>query len=52
MPEPRYDLTLKVENVSQAEVDTIVRLLHSTGYPAEIADKQQRERRVSVSEED
>lgn len=28
--EPRYDLTVTVENVSQAEVDTIIRLLHLT----------------------
>jgi hypothetical protein len=49
--EPRFDYTLKVENLTADEVNTVLRLLHGTGFVAKVIDVEQRARRV-CSEED
>lgn len=45
----RLDYTIKVVNVTAAEAETVVRLLHSTGYPTEVIDTHEHERRVPAS---
>jgi len=40
MPEERRTYTIEVENLTAAEADTILRMLHATGYPAVIKDSR------------
>jgi hypothetical protein len=40
MAEQRKTYTFEVENLAAAEADTIVRLLHATGYPVVIVESR------------